>query len=72
MLSTSHVISCLIRTGKGDLDKKVAGRFTSISREATKMHPNVQAPKVIIETSRSNILIKSYDAVTVVVKSKAT
>ena len=67
-----HPDICLLYSGKGDLDKKVAGRFTSISREATKMHPNVQAPKVIIETSRSNILIKSYDAVTVVVKSKAT
>lgn len=54
------------------MEKKVAGRFTSISREAAKMHPNVQPPKIIIETSRSNILIKSYEAVTVVVKSKNT
>mmetsp|Transcript_29413 Transcript_29413/g.50433 ORF Transcript_29413/g.50433 Transcript_29413/m.50433 type:complete len:88 (-) Transcript_29413:74-337(-) len=62
----------LVISGKGDLEKKVAGRFTSISREAAKMHPNVQPPKIIIETSRSNILIKSYEAVTVVVKSKNT
>lgn len=35
------------------------------------MHPGLQSPKITIETGRSNILIKNYENVTVVVKSKA-
>lgn len=62
----------LIFTGKGEIEKSAAGRYTSISREASKMHPGLQAPKIVIETSKANILIKSYDNVTVVVKSKST
>ena len=59
-------------TGKGELDKKSAGRYTSLSREAGKLHVGQPAPKIVIETTKANVLIKSYDAVTVVVKSKST
>ena len=50
----------------------MSGRYTSLSREAAKMHPGLQAPKITIETSKANILVKNYESVTVIVKSKST
>jgi hypothetical protein len=68
LTSLHHVCSA----GKGDVDKSTSGRYTSLAREAAKMHPGLQAPKITIETGKANILVKSYDSVTIVVKSKAT
>jgi hypothetical protein len=56
--------------GKGDVEKSTSGRYLSLAREAAKIHPGLQAPKVTIETGKANILVKPYDLLTVVVKSK--
>jgi hypothetical protein len=57
--------------GKGGIEKSIPGRYLSLAREAAKIHPGLQAPKVTIETGKANILVKSYDLLTIVVKSNA-
>ncbi|KAJ1440169.1 hypothetical protein B484DRAFT_443621 [Ochromonadaceae sp. CCMP2298] len=68
-LSVDH--SGLVIASRGDIDPATAGRYTAMVREAGRMHPSIHPPKIVIETATAHVLVKSYDAGTVVVRSKA-
>lgn len=51
---------------KGEIDGKLAGRYASISRNASLINPEVAAPTVLIESASRNIVVKNYDSMTVV------
>ncbi|KAF6032413.1 LAMTOR5 [Bugula neritina] len=46
---------------KGNADTKASGCLAAISQEAEKIIPNLDTPVVCIESSSSNILIKSHE-----------
>jgi hypothetical protein len=55
-------------TAVGEVDPKTAGRYSSISRAAGSLHPECPPPIVLIETRDRHILVKEYDANTIVLK----
>mmetsp|Transcript_12629 Transcript_12629/g.12265 ORF Transcript_12629/g.12265 Transcript_12629/m.12265 type:complete len:91 (+) Transcript_12629:179-451(+) len=58
----------LLITAKGEIDGSDAGRYSSISRQASSLHPDQAPPTVLIETNDRNILVKDYDSKTIVLR----
>ena len=56
----------------GDINQNGVGRYCSISKLASSLIPDCPPPTVLIETRDSNLLVKDYDGVTVVLKCAPT
>ncbi len=50
---------------KGELDPRLAGRFTSMVKNAALINPDTADPTILIESSSRNIVVKYYDNMTV-------
>lgn len=53
---------------KGEINGADAGRYSSISRQASSLHSDQSPPTVLIETTDRNIIVKDYDAMTIVLR----
>ena len=53
---------------KGEINGADAGRYSSISRQASSLHSDQSPPTVLIETTERNIIVKDYDAMTIVLR----
>lgn len=49
---------------RGDMDGRLAGRFSAMSREAASLSPEQQPPVILIETRDRHIVVKDYDNIT--------
>lgn len=52
----------------GELKGAPAGRYCAISRAASSLCPEQAAPTTIIETQTRNVVVRDYDAMTVVMR----
>ncbi len=55
----------LLIASKGEMDPKLAGRFSSMVKNAALINPDVADPTILIETASRNIVVKNYDSMTV-------
>ncbi len=56
----------------GDLNPSSTGRLASLARVASSLNPECPPPSILIETRDTNILVKDYDGMTIVLKSTPT
>lgn len=61
ILTYTHIIA------KGNLEGRLAGKFSAISKEAAGLSPEEQPPTVLIETLNHNVMVKDYDSMTIVI-----
>ena len=57
-----------IFAAKGEINGIDAGRYSSISRQASSLHSDQSPPTVLIETNDRKIIVKDYDAMTIVLR----
>jgi hypothetical protein len=57
---------------KGEMNGNLAGRYSSISRQAALLCRDQSCPVVTIETMSNRIVIKDYDTMTIALKCSRT
>jgi hypothetical protein len=58
----------LIHVANGEIKGTLAGRFASISHQASLIHPDQPPPTILIETRDRKVLVKDYDSMTIALR----